>query len=84
MGVMEIISGILLLIVCIVIIVVTTMQESKQNGAQALGGGSSDSYLGKNSGRTLDAMLIKVTKYAAIVFMVLTLLAGVAAVFLGK
>ena len=57
MNVFDIIGGIILLIACIILIVLVMLQESKDNGVQSLTGGSSDSYLGKNSGRTLAAML---------------------------
>ncbi len=80
MGVMEIIGGILLIITCILIIVLVSMQESKSDGLSAMTG-ASDSYLGKNSGRTFDAMLKRFTKYAAIVFFVLTIVVNAIAVF---
>ena len=81
MNVFEIIGGSILLIACI-ILVILVMQESKTNGAQSLTGGFSDSYLGKNSGRTLDAMLAKITKYAAIAFFVVTLLVSIFTVYI--
>ena len=82
MNVFEIIGGIILLIACIILIVLVMLQESKDNGVQSLTGGSSDSYRGKNSGRTLDAMLSKITKYAAIAFFVLTLLVSIFTVYI--
>ena len=82
MNVFEIIGGIILLIACIILIVLVMLQESKDNGVQSLTGGSSDSYLGKNSGRTLDAILSKITKYAAIAFFVLTLLVSIFTVYI--
>ncbi len=82
MNVFEIIGGIILLIACIILIVLVMLQESKDNGVQSLTGGSSDSYLWKNSGRTLDAMLSKITKYAAIAFFVLTLLVSIFTVYI--
>ena len=80
MNVYEIVGGLLLLIACLILIVLVMMQESKQGMSQSIGGGSSDSYLDKNSGRTLDAVLAKVTKIAAIAFFVLTVAASVLAV----
>ena len=84
MNVFEIIGGSILLIACVILIILVMLQESKDNGAQSITGGVSDSYLGKNSGRTLDAILGKITKYAAIAFFVLTLLVSVFTVYLGK
>lgn len=82
MNVFEIISGALLLVACIILVVLVMLQEGKDRGTQALTGGSSDSYLGKNSGRTLDAMLGKITKYAAIAFFVLTLVVSIFTVYM--
>ncbi len=76
MSVLEIISGILMLISSIFIILLVMGQESKQgNGLEALSGDSnSDSYMGKTGGgRTREAYLAKLTKYAAIVFFVVSI-----------
>jgi preprotein translocase subunit SecG len=83
MGAIEIISGILLIIASIVIIMAVSMQEPKGgDGLDAMTGNSSaDSYLGKNGGRTFDAMLKKFTKIAGIAFIVLVVLVNVIAVF---
>ena len=74
----EIIARVLLLICCLGLILLVMMQESKQGGlGSTFGDSSSESYFGKNSGRTLEAMLAKITKYCAIVFFVLTILVSV-------
>ncbi|MCI8600741.1 MAG: preprotein translocase subunit SecG [Oscillospiraceae bacterium] len=78
MNIWEIIAGVLLLICCLGLILLVMMQESKQGGlGSTFGDSSSESYFGKNSGRTLEAMLAKITKYCAIVFFVLTILVSV-------
>lgn len=78
----EIIGGVLLLITSILIIVLVTCQDNSQSGlSNAIGGASNSSYLGKNGGRTLDALLSKITNVAAIVFFVLALVVNVIAVF---
>ena len=43
--------------------------------------GITESYPGRNSVRALDAMLAKITTYAAIVFFVLTILVSVFTVY---
>ncbi len=80
MNIYEILCGVLLLVACLILIILVMMQESKQGMSQSLGGGSSDSYLDKNSGRTLDAVLARITKIAAIVFFVLTIVVTVISV----
>ncbi len=77
MNALEIISAVVLLIACIVLVVLVMLQESKDKISQSITGGATESYLGRNSGRTLDAMLSRITKYAAIIFFVLTILVSV-------
>lgn len=73
MGALEIIGGILLLLASVAIIVLTMAQESQKNALSGLGGDDS-SYFGQNSGRTLNAVLFRFTKIAAVVFFVVTIL----------
>lgn len=81
MSVFEIIGGILLLAASLIIIVLVILQEVKQQGMETITGSSSDSYYGKNKGRTRDALLAKITKIAAIAFFVFVLLANLFQVF---
>mgnify|MGYP001252799872 CR=1 FL=1 len=85
MGIFNIVSGILLIIASIFIIVVNLLQETKQQGmTSAIGGGSSDSFYGKNSSRTREAKLVKVTRFMAFLFFGLTLAVNLVPVFLKK
>ena len=61
MNALEIVAGVFLLIACLLIIVSTMLQNPKQGG---LGSsfGSTESYFGKNSGRTMEAVLARLTK----------------------
>lgn len=74
MSVIEIVAGVLLILASLVIILVVLVQESKEQGlTSAIGGGSNESFYGRNSRRTRDAKLSKFTRAAAIVFFVVTL-----------
>ena len=74
MTTLEIISGILLLISCIAIILIVLVQEGKEQGLNsAIGGGSNDSFYATNKSRTRDAKLSRITKVAAIILFVVTL-----------
>lgn len=75
MGTFQLVGGILILISCLFIIILCLMQDQdqQQNMTSALGGASQDSFYGKNEGRTKEAMLKKITRFFAIVFIVLTL-----------
>ena len=75
MGPIEIICGILLVLASLVIIVIVLVQDTKDQGGltSAIGGGSNDSFFGRNGSRTKDAKLNRFTKIASIVFFVATL-----------
>jgi len=84
MNVFEIIGGVLLLISCLILIGLVMMQEAKQGGlGSSFGESSADSYYGKNSGRTLEAMLGRFTKYFGIAFFVLVVLVSIFTVYIG-
>lgn len=78
MSIIEIISGSLLLLSSISIILLALLQESKQPGMNAaIGGGSNDSFYGKNSNRSREAQLVRLTKICAGVFFVVTILVNI-------
>ena len=71
MAVLQTILTILLVLICIVLTVLILMQEGKSNGLGAIAG-SSDTYWSKNKGRSMEGMLVKVTRILVIVFMILS------------
>lgn len=73
MSVIQIIGGSFLILSAIVLIIVTLLQESKQSGLSAMSGGSSDSYLSKNRGRSMSNKLANITKVVAAIFFIATL-----------
>lgn len=58
------------IIFAISIIVIVLLQNSKQTGLSGLVSGGSETFFGKNKGRTIDAMLSKYTAVAAIGFLI--------------
>lgn len=72
MSVFEIIGGVIMILMGISIVLLVLMQEGTKDGVSALSGGS-DSYLGKNQGRTKDVMFHKATRFCGIVFFVITI-----------
>jgi len=60
-------------IVCIGLIVVVLMQDVKTSGMGAVMGGSSETFFGKNRGRTKEALLKKLTIASGIIFGIVTL-----------
>ena len=84
MGVFEIISAVLLILACVFIVAVVLMQDSKQGMSQTITGASADNYYQKNSSRTKEAKLAKMTKAAAVIFFVVALLVNVVAVYMSN
>lgn len=80
MSLLEIIGGALLLAISVFLIVVIMLQESKRAGIGVVSG-MADSYFGKNSGRTKEALLARITKIMAVAFFVITIFLGALAVF---
>ena len=76
MAVLHTVLIIAYIFVCITLTVVVIMQEGKQAGLSgAIGGGSaSDSYWGKNKGRSAEGTLEKITKYLAFAFILISIL----------
>ena len=70
---MRIFLTILFVVICIVLSVVVILQEGK-SGLGSLAGGNSESFWGKNQGRSAEGMLAKITKILAVVFFLLALL----------
>ncbi|HHT21524.1 MAG TPA: preprotein translocase subunit SecG [Tissierellia bacterium] len=61
---------VLLIISGLALIVSILMQSGKQAGLSGSIGGGAEQLFGKQKGRSLDAMFERITKIAAIVFMV--------------
>ena len=70
MGILKTILTLIFIIVSLVITVVILMQEGKQAGLGAIAG-AADTYWGKNKGRSMEGMLVKVTKICVAVFLLL-------------
>ena len=73
---LSIILKILFILVCVAIVVLVLMQEGKSAGLGALSG-AVESYWGKNKSRSLEGMLAKITKYLAIVFILLAVVLNI-------
>lgn len=78
MNAFEIIIGILVLIVSVVIIGAVLLQQGHRAGVGAVTG-AADTFFSKNKARTFDAALARWTKYIAILFFVLAIVANVIA-----
>ncbi len=76
MGALEIVLGIAFIIVSIVIIVAVLFQQGRRAGINGAISGGADTFLSKNKARTVDAILARWTKYVAILFFILAIVAN--------
>ena len=62
---------VLFIIVCIALTVIILMQEGKSAGLGAIAG-AADTYWGKNKGRSMEGMLVKLTRVLVVLFIVIS------------
>ena len=79
MGVLEIVVGAIILLLSVVVIFVVILQEGHRAGINGAISGGADTFLSKNKARTVDAFLARWTKWFAIAFFVLAIVANVIA-----
>lgn len=72
MTVLSIILNIVLILISIVLIAVVLMQQGQRQGLGAIAGGA-ETFFGKGKAKGLDAKLAKITKIAAVAFIVLAI-----------
>lgn len=71
MAVLKTIIEIVLIIICIALTVIILLQEGKSAGLGAISG-AADTYWGKNKGRSMEGMLVKITKILVVLFIVIS------------
>ncbi len=72
MAALKTILTIIFIIVCIAITILVLLQEGKSQGLGAISG-AAETYWGKNKGRSMEGMLVKLTKICAVLFIVLAI-----------
>ena len=73
MGALKTVIAIIFIIVCILLVVLVLMQEGKSAGLGSISG-AAETYWGKNKGRSMEGMLVKLTKVMAVAFILLAIL----------
>lgn len=71
MEILRVVLNILFIIDCVALVVVVLMQEGKSAGLGAIAG-ASETYWGKNKGRSMEGALVKATRIMAVLFIVLS------------
>jgi len=74
MAIGKLILTIIHIIMAISLIVIVLLQSAKTAGLSGSIAGAAETFLGKNKGRSLDAILSKWTTVAAIVFLITSIL----------
>ena len=86
MSILEIIGGAVLLVVCLAVIILCLAQDQKSQDSMtaALTGASTDSFYGKNEGRSKEAILNKITRTLGIILFLLVLAVNIVPIFTEK
>ncbi len=69
----QIIVTLVHILFAISIIVIVLLQSGKSAGLSGAIAGGAETFFGKNKGRTIDALLSKYTSFAAIAFLITSL-----------
>ncbi|MBR7071909.1 MAG: preprotein translocase subunit SecG [Clostridia bacterium] len=76
---LEIVLGVVSILVSLIIIGVVLLQQGRRAGINGAISGGADTFLSKNKARTVDAKLSNLTKYVAILFFILAVVANIIA-----
>lgn len=72
MEILKIVLTIIFAIDCIVLTAIVLLQEGKSAGLGTISG-AAETYWGQNKGRSMEGALVKSTKFAAVLFVVLAI-----------
>lgn len=70
MEALRVVINIIFILVCVALTVLVLMQEGKSAGLGFISG-AAETYWGRNKGRSMEGMLVKITKILAVFFMLL-------------
>ena len=70
---LKLILTIVQVILCLAVIAIIMLQSGKSAGLSGAISGAADTFLSKNKAKSVDAKLAKMTKWVAILWVVLTL-----------
>lgn len=73
MSVLRVILTIVMIIISVIMTIIILMQEGKNQGLGAIAG-TTDTYWGKNKGRSMEGFLVKFTTGLVIAFFVLAII----------
>ena len=76
MEVLKIVLTVVYIIVSLALVILVLMQEGKSAGLGSISG-AAETYWCKNKGRSMDGMLVKITKWLAVAFILLSVVLNI-------
>ena len=70
MEALRVVINIIFILVCVALTVLVLMQEGKSAGLGSISG-AAETYWGRNKGRSMEGMLVKITKILVVLLMLL-------------
>ena len=70
MAILKIVLTVIFILISVALTAIILMQEGKSAGLGAIAG-AADTYWGKNKGRSMEGMLVKITRILVVAFIVL-------------
>ena len=75
-AVLKTVLTVVFIIISIALTVIILLQEGKSAGLGAISG-AADTYWGKNKGRSMEGMLVKVTRVLVILFLLISIVLNI-------
>ena len=72
MAILKTILTVVFILICLALTVIILLQEGKSAGLGAIAG-AADTYWGRNKGRSMEGMLVKLTRIFVILFLVIAM-----------
>lgn len=76
MTVLKTIVTVVFILICLALTVIILLQEGKSAGLGAISG-AADTYWGKNKGRSMEGILVKLTRIFVILFILLAIVLNI-------
>lgn len=70
MAILRTILTVFFVLVCVVSVILVLLQEGRSAGLGAIAG-AAETYWGKNKGRSMEGMLVKITRALVVLFIVI-------------
>ena len=71
MEALRVVINIIFILVCVALTVLVLMQEGKSAGLGSISG-AAETYWGRNKGRSMEGMLVKVTRVLLALFLIIS------------